>query len=139
MMMLAVTSLATASKLCRVVDYGAKTKDSGKKNTEAIMWAASECAAGGTVVIDGGSYTVGPLAFSGKGLFLDIKDASALVTMSGPDEWPVKDGDHETIVHSIDFFTNLFLNCHALLVFVVCTLLRVQRAEVSAACDYLSA
>ena len=99
-MMLAVTSLAlaTASKLCRVADYGAKTTDSGTKNTEAVKQAAADCAAGGTIVVDGGAYNVGPLSFRGKGLFVEIKDGSALVTMSGPDEWPVKDGNHETIV-----------------------------------------
>ena len=99
-MMLVVTSLAlaTTNKLCRVADYGAATTDSGKKNTEALNKAAADCAAGGTVVVEGGAFNVGPLSFSGKGLFVEIKDGSALVTMSGPDEWPVKDGNHETIV-----------------------------------------
>lgn len=85
----ALSVLASMSKQCPIVEYGAATSDDGTKNTEALHKAAAACAYnGGTVVVEGGEYNIGPLSFSGKGLFVEIKGGSALVAMSGPDKWP---------------------------------------------------
>jgi len=94
----AALSAPRAAKLCPITTYGAKPSDGGKTNTAAAAKAIAACAGGGTVVVDGGAFNIGPLALSGKGLFLEVKDGSSLVTMSGPDTWPVTDGRYTTIV-----------------------------------------
>ena len=95
---------AAFGKLCPIVEYGATTADSGQHNTAAFDAAVTACAMGGTVVVAGGAYNVGPMSLKGTQLFLQIDKGSSLVTMSGPDGWPVDKGDYKTILQ--------FTECH---------------------------
>jgi polygalacturonase len=77
---------AAQEKLCRIGDYGAST--TSKDNSGAIHRAVAACSTGGSVVVEGGSFNVGPLSIGGSGVRLDIQSGAELVGAFGPDGWP---------------------------------------------------
>ncbi|HEU4635365.1 MAG TPA: glycoside hydrolase family 28 protein [Edaphobacter sp.] len=89
--LLAAASLpASAAKVCKVQDYGAKA-DGTTKNTKAIQSAIDDCAkaGGGTVKLSGGVFLSGPIVLKSN-TTLDLDKGTTLLGSPDHADYPAK-------------------------------------------------